>query len=69
IVTFVFIVAAPIGYILGRYWLMPFAVKVSISPFIFMGSYLIVLLIAVVTVSVRTFIVAIQNPLYSIRTE
>ncbi len=64
-----FVVAAPVGYFLGQHWLEGFAVKTTISPLLFLVSFLLVTLITMLTVTYQSWKNASENPVNSIKTE
>ena len=64
-----FVVAAPIGYLMGVHWLEGFAVRTSISPLLFVASFLLVALITMLTVTYQSWKNATENPVNSIKTE
>ena len=64
-----FVVAAPIGYLLGKHWLEGFAVKTTISPLVFLVSFLLIALITMLTVTYQSWKNASENPVNSIKTE
>ena len=64
-----FVVAAPIGYLLGKHWLEGFAVKTAINPLLFLVSFLLVTLITMLTVTYQSWKNASENPVNSIKTE
>ena len=64
-----FAVAAPIGYMVGVHWLEDFAVRTAISPLLFLGSFLLVTLITMLTVTYQSWKNAMENPINSIKTE
>ena len=64
-----FVVAAPIGYLLGQHWLEGFAVRTAISPLLFVVSFLLVTLITLLTVTYQSWKNANENPVNSIKTE
>ena len=64
-----FVVAAPIGYLLGRHWLEGFAVRTAISPLLFVVSFLLIALITMLTVTYQSWKNANENPINSIKTE
>ena len=61
--------AIPVGYYFMDEWLTSFAYRISLNVFIFVGAGLLVLLIAWLTVSMRTFSAASANPVKSLRSE
>ena len=64
-----FVVAAPIGYLVGRHWLEGFAVRTAISPLLFVVSFLLITLITMLTVTYQSWKNANENPINSIKTE
>lgn len=63
------IVAIPVGYYFMNEWLTSFAYHVTLNAFMFVAAGLLVLVIAWVTVSLRTFRAASANPVKSLRSE
>jgi putative ABC transport system permease protein len=68
-VTVAIIVAFPITWYLANIWLMDFAYRIKISPWIFIVTGFIAIAIAFITVSFQSIRVAISNPVKSLRTE
>ena len=64
-----FVVAAPIGYMLGVHWLEDFAVRTAISPLLFLVSFLLIALITMLTVTYQSWKNANENPVNSIKNE
>jgi len=64
-----FVVAAPIGYLLGQHWLEGFAIRTAISPLLFVVSFLLITLITMLTVTYQSWKNANENPVNSIKTE
>ena len=64
-----FVVAAPIGYLLGVHWLEGFAIRTHISPLLFLVSFLLITLITMLTVTYQSWKNANENPINSIKTE
>ena len=64
-----FVVAAPIGYMVGVHWLESFAVRTAISPLLFVVSFLLIALITMLTVTYQSWKNATENPVNSIKTE
>lgn len=69
IVLACFVVAAPAAYLIIRKWLENFTYKMPFPIWVFPAALLIVLAVTVFTISLQTYITAVQNPLKSIRTE
>ena len=64
-----FVVAAPIGYMVGVHWLEGFAVRTTVSPWLFLVSFLLIALITMLTVTYQSWKNANENPVKSIKTE
>ena len=64
-----FVVAAPIGYLVGQHWLEGFAVRTAISPLLFLVSFLLITLITMLTVTYQSWKNANENPINSIKNE
>ena len=64
-----FVVAAPIGYLVGVHWLEDFAVRTAISPLLFLVSFLLIALITMLTVTYQSWKNATENPVNSIKNE
>lgn len=63
------IVALPVAWVVMNKWLQGFAYRVSLSWWMFAVAGLLVLLVALVTVSFQSIKAAIANPVKSLRTE
>ncbi len=64
-----FVVAAPIGYMVGVHWLEGFAIRTAVSPWLFFVSFLLIALITMLTVTYQSWKNATENPVKSIKTE
>ena len=64
-----FVIAAPAVWFLMNQWLATFAYKITIGPLIFIGGFLLTLLIALLTVGYKSFKAAVVNPIRSLRYE
>lgn len=69
LILIAFFVAAPIAWWLMNNWLQDYKFRISISPWIFMLSISISIIIAAVTVGYISVRAAIANPIKSLRTE
>jgi putative ABC transport system permease protein len=69
LVGIAFILASPIAWLLMNRWLEDFAYRVSLNWTIFLFTALVILLIAVITVSFQAIKAAVANPVKSLRTE
>jgi putative ABC transport system permease protein len=63
------VVAWPVAWIVMKQWLQNFAYKVEIGWIVFLGAFMISLLIAVCTFIIQTLKTANANPIDSIRHE
>lgn len=64
-----FIIACPLAWYIMHIWLDSFAYKIKISPWIFIGSGLIVSVFALIIVSGQSWRFANQNPAETLRNE
>ena len=64
-----FFISAPVAWWLMSNWLQDFEFRVPISPWIFILSIFISLIVAALTVGYRSISAAIMNPIKSLRTE
>jgi len=64
-----FVLACPVAWVIMRRWLDNFAYKTSISPWIFIGSGLMVSVIAIAIVSGQSWRFANRNPAETLRSE
>ncbi len=64
-----FVISCPFAYILGSNFLSSFVYSITLSPSYFLMAFLIVMLIAVLTVGWKTYQSATQNPAQSLRYE
>ena len=64
-----FLIAAPISYFMMDYYYSTFAYRAVLSPWISMLSFLIVLLITVIVVTISTYKVAAEDPSKSLKSE
>lgn len=64
-----FLLAAPLAWYLMSKWLENFAYKITIGPLVFVATFAVTLLIAVLTVGYKSFRAAIVNPIKSLRYE
>jgi len=62
-------IAWPLAYFIMNYWLMNFAYRITITPWVFIISGIIALLIALLTVSIHAIRAATANPILSLRYE
>lgn len=69
IVLICFVVASPIAYYAVKQWLNSFVLKIPIEWWVFAVALLIVLLITVITVTIRSYKTATEDPSTSIKTE
>lgn len=69
LVMVAFAIAAPVMYYLGNLWLDNFAYRIEAEILVFVLAGLISLAVAALTVSFRSFKVALANPVNSLRSE
>ncbi len=69
LVVLAVIIAVPISWWAANKWLESFAYRINISWWIFAVAALIVIAIAIVTISIQTIKAAVANPVKSLRTE
>jgi putative ABC transport system permease protein len=63
------VIAAPVTWYLLNAWLQDFANKININLWMFVLPAVVILIIALLTISSQTFKVATSNPIKSLRTE
>ncbi|MEO9886955.1 MAG: ABC transporter permease [Balneola sp.] len=63
------IIGFPVAYLVTNEWLNNFAARIDISIWLFLGSSLIVLLIAWATISYQSVKAALMNPVKSLKSE
>jgi len=63
------VISTPVGYYIMNRWLEDFAYRIEIGLWIFALTFMIVLIIAIATVSFQTVRAAIANPVESLRYE
>jgi len=69
LVLIAFIIAVPIAWWGGHQWLQNFAYKTTIDVWVFIAGGMIMMAMALVILSIRTFRAASANPVKSLRTE
>jgi putative ABC transport system permease protein len=69
LVTLAMLIAMPVAWILANKWLQNYPYRIDMSWWIFAATGLLVLLVALVTVSFYSIKAAIANPIKSLRTE
>jgi len=69
LVILAFVIAAPLSWYFMNNWLQDFVFKITISWWMFAVSIILVLGIALATVSVQAIQAAWTNPIKSLRTE
>ena len=62
-------IAAPVGYLLMHRWLAQFADRVGLGVEVFVGTGLVAVLIALLTVSYQAWRAARTNPVEALRYE
>lgn len=61
------LIALPISYLLARSWLSSFANSIKLQPAIFIGTGVLVLLVAWLTVGFQTYQAARANPIHALK--
>ncbi len=69
LVVIALIIASPLVYIAANKWLQNFPYRISISWWVFASAGILVMLIALFTVSFQSIKAAMANPVKSLRTE
>jgi putative ABC transport system permease protein len=69
LILFATIIAWPVSYFFMKDWLQNFAFRIKLDPLVFVVSTLLAFLIAILTVSIRTYRAAVVNPAESLRYE
>lgn len=64
-----FAIAIPVTYFLLQKWLQDYAFKIILNAWMFVLPAILILLIAVITISTQTIKAALANPIKSLRTE
>ena len=63
------VLAWPLGYLAMHRWLQNFTYKIALNPWYFVGSALVALVIAVLTVSAQSVKAGLSNPVESLKVE
>ncbi len=69
LVLFAFVIAAPLAWLGMNKWMQNFAYRANISWWIFLVSGILIILVALLTLSIQIIRAAIANPVKSLRTE
>ena len=69
LVVIAFVIAVPISWYVGKNWLQSYGYRISAGWYIFLFTALIVILIAVITVSIQSIRAATANPVKAIKSE
>lgn len=64
-----FLISTPIAYYVINHWLTDFQYKIEINPWIFIGTGVAVVMLALATVSWQSILAAVANPVDSLRSE
>jgi putative ABC transport system permease protein len=64
-----FVLATPIAYVTMIRWLEGFAYRIDVGPGLFLGAGALALVVALATVSLRAWAVAVADPVKSLRSE
>ena len=63
------VIAAPLAWIGGNKWLESFAYRTAVSWWVFALAGLLMIFVALITLSFQTIKAAVANPVKSLRTE
>jgi putative ABC transport system permease protein len=69
LVVIALVIASPLAYIIANKWLQNFPYRISISWWLFALAGMLVMLIALTTISFQSIKAALANPVESLRTE
>ncbi len=69
LVVFALVIASPLAYMAANKWLQNFPYRITISWWMFASAGILVMLIALITVSFQSIKAAMANPVKSLRTE
>jgi ABC-type antimicrobial peptide transport system permease subunit len=69
LVLIAFVIAAPLAWIGGNKWLESFAYRTAVSWWVFALAGLLMIFVALITLSFQTIKAAVANPVKSLRTE
>jgi len=69
LVLIAIVISSPIAWYIMNNWLQSFAYKIELSWWIFLVSGLVVIIIALFTVSIHTLRAAVSDPVKSLRYE
>jgi len=69
LILLAFLIAVPVAWYIMDNWLTDFAYRTNISWWMFGAAGLLVLVIALITVSFQVIKAAVANPIKSLRTE
>ncbi len=69
LIVVAFVIAMPIGWYVMNSWLQDFQYRMEITPWIFVSTLVISLLVAIVTVGYQAVKAALMNPVKSLRSE
>lgn len=69
LIVLAFLIAAPVAWWAGRRWLEDYAYKTTINGWVFILSGMLMLVLAIITLSIRTVQAAMANPVKALRSE
>lgn len=64
-----FVIASPIAWYAVSRWLEQFNERIDISPLVFIGTFIIISLITLITITVQNYKAATSNPTENLKTE
>lgn len=69
IITICSIIASPIAWFFMDRWLQNFIVRVSLSPWIFLAAFTIIVVLTLTTITIQNYRAAISNPVNCLKSE
>ena len=69
VVVIALVIASPLAYMIANKWLQNFPYRITISWWLFASAGIIVMLIALITISFQSIKAALANPVESLRSE
>jgi putative ABC transport system permease protein len=69
LVAIALVIASPLAYMIANKWLQNFPYRITITWWLFASAGLLVILVALITISFQSIKAAVANPVKSLRTE
>lgn len=64
-----FLLATPLTWLVLHRWLENYAFRITLTPWLFIGPFILIMLVALVTITTQTLKAATANPVKSLKTE